>query len=300
MTTEDDALRATPEAIHSFLIKLRHQSLGERLPMPIVVVENVAEFATWGYKLEHEKVADGSLYQGWKDWFVTRTRGAYHPGVEHVLQGLDFGSGSERRRMFVIFTPTDRFDRAIELDLSRVRPVLTGKKGQVYAGYNHNWMKHAHPLPKANQLGTYLVRDFGKRRSGIGYGASIWEDTRNLDTPEHKKKWSENLAKAKKRMPKLSGYWTYSYTSATQPRFPHEPQRTLTAAMGGQLYVVHSKGGRHHQRLCYPEELGRWMGFPSGYILPESATEAGKLVGNAVVPAISEFVLSELMREGAL
>ena len=42
-------------------------------------------------------------------------------------------------------------------------------------------------------------------------------------------------------------------------------------------------------------ELRGAMGFPKGYELPSSLPLAGRLLGNAVVPQISKFIVQQLI-----
>jgi DNA (cytosine-5)-methyltransferase 1 len=297
MTTEDDKLRATPAAVHSFMWKILAEAdkYGERLP--IVVVENVAEFSTWGRKPKGAKKPNGVHYRQWKRWWEPDT--GYHEGVEHVLQAADFGVAAERRRMFVIFTPQDRYPKPIRLDTSWIEPVL-GKTKAGKARPTFDW-RYSPAVPVENQLGNFLVRDFSKGRVDPG---GVWKRSLGRGSKQSalwKAKFEVQLAKAKKRNGgKAPTYWSWSYTDDTAPRFLQDPQRTLTSKMGGQLYVMHSSGGVHHHRTAHPEELGRWMGLPPGYVLPEASTEAGRLVGNAVVPAVAQWILEELIRTGAL
>lgn len=294
MTTEDDALRATPGAVHRFMEKVIAEAFGHREPLPLVVVENVPEFTSWGFKPKGSKKPNGALYRQWKSWWNPET--GYHPGVEHILQAADFGTAAERRRLFVIFTPLDRYPEPIRLDLSRVKPVLgVTSSGKPREGFD--W-RYSPRVPRKNQLGQYLARDFAKSRIAP---KGKWILSSSVKLPPWRRVFKENLRKAKERTGgQPPEYWTWSYTDNTAPRFLQDPQRTLTAEMGGQLYVMHSKGGVHYHRSPHPEELGLWMGFPKGYVLPASATEAGKLVGNAVVPSVAEFILESMIELGVL
>lgn len=261
ISPHEDRLRASPEAIKNAVWKVYVEARHLSLPMPFLVVENVPEFRNW------------ELYENWKDAF--RYLG-YHPGREYVLQALDFGVAAERARLFVIFTPLAV--SRVPFDLELPKPVLGRRK---------KWTPSV-KLPKRNHLGRHLVRDHGK--------APEWRATSSL-SPIGRRKFAENLKRLRTRLgvTKTPPYWTYSYHTGTNPRLVDHPQRTITAEMGGQLYVVHSKGNRHDQRLAYPEELRAWFGLPSDYLVPDSPSVAGQLIGNGVVPAVSEHIVRQLL-----
>jgi DNA (cytosine-5)-methyltransferase 1 len=255
----DDRQRATPEAAAHAALKASYRAHDERRTPPFLLIENVPEFRNWPF------------YRGWR----TGLHDLGYSSNEYVIQALDFGVAAERERLFVLFTPTAVSRTPFDLAMP-TRRVLGDKR---------KWTEGM-PVPRACQLGQHLVRDHG----GPG-----WYPCAELSGP-HQVKFQYNLQRAREMTGGAAPeYWTYLYATGTKPRFVEHPQRTLTAESGGQLYVVHSRGHTHEQRPVLMEELRGWFGFPDDYLLPIKPSAAGRLVGNAVVPAVAEWIARQLI-----
>jgi len=142
-----------------------------------------------------------------------------------------------------------------------------------------------------------------KKRKPKGVGSVIrktgvvWIPLKDYPSSGVVAKAKEQLGRIKTRLklPKPPEYWLWTNTTTTNPNMPDKPFRTLTAAHGGQTYVMKSRGPKHWIRKITSEELRGIMGFPASYRVPESANLTGKLMGNAVCPAVSKLIVSQLI-----
>lgn len=258
----EDRQRATPEATaHATLVATKRAQAERRKP-PFLLVENVEELRLWPF------------YRTWK----LGLEDLGYTSQEYLIEALDFGVAAERERLFVLFTPTAISKKPFDLKLPAKRVL----------GDATRWTEKI-KVPKACQLGGHLVRDYGS--------SPEWCAPAQL-RPAHQVKFQYNLKRAKE----MNGgqapeYWTYMYATGTKPRFVEHPQRTITAKAGGQLYVAHSRGGEHASRPVLMEELRGWFGFPDDYLLPPEQSPAGELIGNAVVPAVAEWIVRQIVEK---
>jgi len=231
-----DELRANPEAVISCVS--RAYSMGRH---PIVVIENVPEFRKW------------VLY---KPFVVNALEAMGYAVSEHVLDALDFGVPSRRKRLFVIAVPG-----RVAFDLPRPRKRKQGTIGPLI-------VKQANWVP---------LKDWAK--------PSI--------AAKAKEQLGRIKARLGRKVPE---YWVWTNTSDTNPIMPDKPFRTVTAKIGGQTYAMKSRGRRHWIRPILPAELRGFMGFPKSYKIEASPSLAGELLGNAVAPPMIKFVVGELVR----
>jgi DNA (cytosine-5)-methyltransferase 1 len=185
---------------------------------------------------------------------------------ENVLCALDFGVPQRRTRLFLVFTPTKKpFD--LKPPRSRHCPrSVSGLKGK-------------DKLPFKPLI-----------HRGAGDPPENWVSVDEWDPISVGNKALQREAKLKKRIGKVPPVWFWANTD-TAPLDAAEPCGTITAESGNQLYLM--KGRRMRRFSVY--ELRGAMGFPKGYLLPSSLTESGRLLGNAVVPQISEFIVRQLI-----
>jgi site-specific DNA-cytosine methylase len=125
---------------------------------------------------------------------------------------------------------------------------------------------------------------------GGGLPPENWVPIDQWGTPSVGRKARGREAKLKKRLGRVPPLWYWANTD-TAPLSADEPCGTITAESGNQLYLV-KKG---LMRRFSVHELRGAMGFPKNYVLPSSLVEAGRLLGNAVVPQLSKFITKQLI-----
>jgi DNA (cytosine-5)-methyltransferase 1 len=199
------------------------------------------------------------LYRGWRNLF----EGMGYSYSENVLCALDFGVPQRRTRLFVIFTPTEK-----PFDLKAPR--------------SRHCPRSVHGLKKGDKLPFKPLI-----HRGPGFPPEDWIP---LGTGAVGKKAVKKEARLKRRLGRVPPVWYWANTD-TAPLSASEPCGTITAKSGNQLYLVKGK----HMRQFSVHELRGAMGFPKDYVLPTSVTMAGTLLGNAVVPQISKFIVKQLI-----
>lgn len=241
----NDRLRATPEAVIAAVHRAYYDSPGAGRRQPIVVMENVPEFRNW---ILYEPQILFSLHR------------MGYATSEHVIDALDLGVPSRRRRLFLIAVPGK-----VPFDLK---------------------------LPKARKPAT--ISKVIQRKPPAG---QPWIPLEDYPSEGVIRKAKEQLGRIRTRLKrkKVPEYWIWTYTTETNPIMPDQPFRTVTAEIGGQTYVMRSRGRKHWIRLITPGELRDLMGFPKRYKLPTSPSLAGQLVGNAVCPPVSELIVRQLI-----
>jgi DNA (cytosine-5)-methyltransferase 1 len=202
------------------------------------------------------------LYPGWLNLF----RGMGYSVSENILCSLDFGIPQRRTRLFLIFTPTEKaFDLRAPKSRSCPRSVAGLKRGD--------------KIPMRPLI-----------HRGAGDPPEQWSLIEEWDPVSVGRKARQREARLKKRLGRVPKLWYWANTD-TAPLSADEPCGTITAESGNQLYIV--KGDR--MRRWSVHELRGAMGFPKDYLLPSSLPEAGRLLGNAVVPQISKFIVQQLI-----
>ena len=197
-------------------------------------------------------------YRAWVEMIMRRG----YELSENVLCALDFGVPQRRTRLFLVFTPSaSPFD--LRLPARKCPPSIKQVKGKDRLPFK--------PL--------------------IQKGATGWKPWKDWDGGSVASKVRDRLKKLKKRLGRVPPMWYWANTMSA-PLDVTEPCGTITAESGQQLYMV--KGPLMRKFTIY--ELRGAMGFPKGYILPDSLTVASKLLGNAVVPAISKAIVQQLIK----
>ena len=241
----NDELRAHPEAVIAAVHRAYYDSPGAGRKQPIVVIENVPEFRD-NYVLYEPQVL-GSL-----------TRLGYAVS-EQVIEALDLGVPSRRKRLFIIAVPG-----RTPFDLRMPKRKKRGTLGQVID-----------KTPPSSQP---------------------WVPLKDYPSQGVIKKAKEQTGRIKTKLGrKVPEYWAWTYTNRTNPIMPDQPFRTVTAKIGGQTYVMRTRGKKNWIRMITPNELKGLMGFPKSYKLPASPSLAGQLVGNAVAPPVSELIVKQLI-----
>lgn len=199
-----------------------------------------------------------ALYQG---TVIVNLQALGYSVSEVVIDALDLGVPQNRKRLFVIAVP-GRTPFDLRPPKKRKKPASVGPMIRRRAPKGQPW------IPLEEHPGEKVIS---------------------------KAKEQIHRIKTRLKIKKIPEYWIWTYTSETNPIMPDKPFRTLTAKLGGQTYVMRTRGKRNWIRQISPEELRDFMGFPKSYKLPTSPSLAGTLLGNAVCPAVSEYIVRQLI-----
>jgi len=240
-----DRLRATASAVPRCLEIMAYRAAGQREPAPVLIVENVPDFLKW------------HGYRGWKAYVEDIPPG--YSISENILNASDYGVPQDRKRVFVIATPSKSpfvLKPPAEREPVPFRTCISRKRDLEWTPVSQ-W-PNLNVAAKAKSKGAMFV-------SKMGYSTK----------PD---------------------VWAWHNSTDTLPTHPDGQIRTITYKSGGQWYMVRSTSRGEEMRSFTVGEFRAAMGFNDSYKLPDSVGKAVELLGNAVCPPVAEDIVRQVIK----
>lgn len=295
----------------------------KRVRPRVIILENVAEFQTWGPLTEEDRPCPKRKGQTFKSWVGQLKRYGYR--VEwRELSAADYGAPTTRKRLFLVARCDGRpivwpepthgpgrlpYRTAAEcIDWSlpcpsifeRERPLAENTMKRIAKGLQRYVLECPEPFILAKHYGGVVGQDLGKP---IGTVTGV--DHHSLCTAFLSKFYGTNVGSHPEApMPTVTGggnhvaevrvFLIKYYSQGSVCQSCAEPMHTLTgkARMGlvvieGQEYQIADIG----LRMLQPRELARAQGFPDEYELTGTKAQQVQHIGNSVCPVMAEVLV---------